>query len=109
MSTVAPLREASSEAPRAVRARRRVSPLWGRSAVAFGGGFIAAATLMVNIAWLPFLSLAAAFTIVLFAAFPVWIAFAYYAFAAQSQAAAWRTLALVALPSILLNLLLHAR
>lgn len=108
MSAVAPHRNATLDTFAASRAKPRANPVWARSAAAFGGGWLVTATLMINLAWLPGVSLAAALLLVLLLAFPVWVGVAYYCYAARSQLAAWRTLALVALPSLALNALLYA-
>lgn len=83
--------------------------MWGRSAAAGLGGLATMSSLMLNLMWLPGLSLAALSLTVLLAAFPLWVALGYFCYQASSLRVAWLGLAALALPSLLLNLLAHAR
>ena len=109
MNAVVLERDSRPATRRAARARPRVHPIWGRSAAALAGGAVAMGTLMLNVAWLPFLSLAVVLLVVMLAAFPLWVALAYWCYQARSQAVAWRGLALISLPSIALNIALYAQ
>lgn len=99
----------STAAARPARTARRFGPIWARSLAAGPGSAVAMATLMVNLTWLPWISLATALLLTLLLAFPLWVALAYYCYSARSLTAAWRALGLLALPSILLNIALYAR
>lgn len=109
MNAVVFERETRPDAIRATRRRSRTNPIWGRSAAALAGGALVMATLMVNVAWLPWFSLATVLLVIMLVAFPLWVALAYWCYQVRSQAAAWRGLALLGLPSIALNIALYAQ
>ncbi|SDZ30450.1 hypothetical protein SAMN04487939_13514 [Lysobacter sp. yr284] len=83
--------------------------MWARSAAAGLGGLATMATVMLNLMWLPGLSLAARALILLLASFPLWVALAYFCYSASSLRRAWLGLAALALPSLLLNALAYVR
>lgn len=84
-------------------ARSRHRALWWRSIAALPGGGALSVSLAINLAWLP-ISLDAALLVAIVAAVPIWTIFSFYCFWSASVRRTWALLALLAAPSLTLNL-----
>ncbi|WP_158601737.1 hypothetical protein [Solilutibacter pythonis] len=66
------------------------------------------ATLMLNLAWLSFVQFDVVLLWILLAAFPLWVALAFYCYHVRTSARAWAGLGVLAVPSIVINAVMYA-